>query len=355
MKAGRVLLAGTAVLLVGIGILSPAAAQTPAADNYGFIRFIHGAIDVPALDIYASTPDEILLVSNLAYGQATDFMALPTTIQGFTARAAGSGPDSEALFRLTRRVKANQSEIIAAAGLGGNRAFVLEPLVLVRSDTQGKARIRVFNLVWGGPYLTVLDDRGVTLGRDMQYLSSSGDVDVEPGAYSFEIRSGGGKPVATQKAVNLEPDKIYALMILGGMEETPPLQFVILASDEETTRVRFVNKSNAAADIYIKGTSKPFVAGLGVNASTDLMTVPSGATTFVMRAQGSPADSTEVAFVAPQLRPGRDVTITINGSGVATQMGVTEDIPARNLSIPGVLAGNPSPSASATAAATQPG
>src|SRR5512141_681915 len=118
MNGCRGLLAGAAVLLIAVGALTPAAAQT--SDSYGFIRFVHGAIDVPALDIYASNPD-VLLVSNLAFGQSTEFMALPTTIQGFTARPAGSSPDSDPLFRLTRRVKANQSEIIAAAGLGSNR------------------------------------------------------------------------------------------------------------------------------------------------------------------------------------------------------------------------------------------
>jgi hypothetical protein len=137
-------------------------------------------------------------------------------------------------------------------------------------------------------------------------------------------------------------------MILGGMDGTPPIHFVILVADQEMTRVRIVNKSSAAADIYIKGSDQPFVAGLAPDGSTDLIPVPSGATTFVLRAAGSPPNSTEVAFVAPQLRPGRDVTISINGAGVATQMGITEDRPTPGLNMP-------LSTPAATAAATQPG
>jgi hypothetical protein len=336
------------MMLFGIGLLNPAVAQTSPGDNFGFIRFIHAAIDVAPLDIYTGDTGQTLLVSNLAYGQATDFMALPSTTQGFVARAAGTGVDGDMLFKLNRRVKANQSEIIAAAGLGSQRAFVLEPLVLVRDATRGKARIRVFNLVWGGPYLTVKDSRGMTLGQDLQYLSSAGDTDVDPGTYDFEIRSGGGAIVTTETNVTLEADKIYALMILGGMDGTPPIHFVILVADQETTRVRIVNKSNATADVYIKGDDRPFVAGLAPDASTDLIPVPSGATTFILRVAGSAPNSTEIAFVAPQLRPGRDVTISINGAGVATQMGVTEDHPTPGLN-------TPLSTPVATDAATQPG
>src|SRR5206468_2206617 len=106
------LLAGAAAILLGIGAITPVTAQTGATDNFGFIRFIHTAIDVPPLDIYIGDANPTLLVSNLAYGEATDFMSLPTTVQGFTARAAGTVSEGDVLFRLNRRVKANQSEII---------------------------------------------------------------------------------------------------------------------------------------------------------------------------------------------------------------------------------------------------
>ncbi len=321
----RVLLAGAALLFTTFGAIMPAAAQNSSGDNFGFVRFIHTAIDVPPIDIYAGDNSQTPVVSNLAYGQATPFMTLPSTVQGYVVRPAGSGPDGEVLFRLNRRVKPNQSEIIAAAGLASRKAFVLEPLVLVRSGTRGNARVRVFNMVWGGPYLTVKDNTGTVYGQDLQYLSSSGDVDVAPGTYSFEVQSGAGKRVASVDNLNLEADKVYSLMIIGGMEGDPPVRFVVLDSEQETTRVRIVNNGGATADVYIKGNDQPFVRGLAAGTSTDFIPVPSGATTFVLRAAGSAPNSSELAFVAPQLRPGRDITITINGTGVATQMGITED------------------------------
>jgi hypothetical protein len=337
MHLNRALLVGAAIVFLGISAIMPATAQTSPIENFGFVRFIHTAVDVPPLDIYVG--DTSLLISSLSYGESTDFMTMPTSVQGFTARAAGSGVSGSILARLNRRVKANQSEIITAAGLNSKRAFVLEPLVLVRNATRGRARVRVFNTVWGGPYLTVKDSRGVTYGQDLQYLSTSPDSDVEPGTYQFEIQqSGSGTTVAMTEDLQLEVDKIYSLMIIGGMDGTPPVRFVVLITDQETTRVRIANNSSAPADIYIKGNTTPFARGIAPGAVSEYTTVPSGATTFILRAPGSAPNSQELAFVAPQLRPGRDVTITINGSGVATQMGVTDDHLTPSLAMPTMAA-----------------
>ena len=76
----RVLLAVTAVILLGIGSIMSVTAQSAPTDNFGFVRFIHTAIDVPPLDIYIGDANPTRLVSNLAYGEATDFMSLPTTV-----------------------------------------------------------------------------------------------------------------------------------------------------------------------------------------------------------------------------------------------------------------------------------
>lgn len=355
------MLMGAALVMSGVGAVGPTAAQTSPTENYGFVRFIHTSIDMRAVDIFAGETNT-LIVSNLDYGQATEFMALPSTTQGFVARPAGFGPDAEPLFQLNRRVKANQSEIIAAAGLTNRRAFVLEALVMVRNATRNKARVRVFNMVWGGPYLSVRDTKGIYYGQDLQYLSTSADVDTAPGVYDFELVSGTGKSVTTAKGVNLEADKVYSLMIIGGMDGDPPVQLVILVSEQETTRVRIVNKSSNNADIYIKGNTEPFARNLPPGQSTDFNPVPSGATTFVLRAANSAPTSPELSFVAPQLRPGRDVTITLDGAGIATQMGITEDrltptlatpMTSGKVITPTINVGTPAGTTEATAAATQ--
>ncbi len=321
----RVLKTGALIVLLGFGLITTATAQAPQDDNYGFIRFAHTAVDVPSLDIYVMGGSATPLVRNLQYGQSTDYFTLPSITDGFLARASGSGANGEILARLTRGVKTNQSQIIVAAGLADKRAFVLEPLTLVRDNTRGRARVRVFNTVWGGPYLGVTDNQGHAYGQDLQYLSSSGDVDVDPGTYDFEIKTGSGQTLFTESGFNLSSDKIYSLIIVGGMENTPPVHFLIVVSDQEVTRVRFVNRSHHAADIYIKGDPSPFVAGLPGGASTDFLPLPSGAITFYLRPSGTPPSGAELAFVASQLRPGRDVTITIDGEGVETQMGISDD------------------------------
>ncbi len=324
MRLRSMVYSACALLLLSV-LVAPVAAQTTPEGDVGFTRFAHTAVDVPPLDIYlGNNPQPV--VTNLKYGDVTDFIALSTKLSGYTARAAGSAANSEPLFKLDWGVKANKSEMITAAGLGSRKAFVLEPLTLVRNDTKGKARVRVFNTVWGGPALNVTTTQGTAFGQNLEYLKVSNDADVAPGTYDFEVKDGTGKTVASTPGVNLEADKVYVMLLMGGAEGNPAVKLMPVVSDEEKTRVQFVNGSGGPVDVYIKGQDKPIALGLANGASSELSALPSGAVTFVTRNGGSALTDQELAFIATQLRPGRDTVITLTKTGGAVQMVVTSDL-----------------------------
>src|SRR5204863_1009932 len=111
----RVLITEAIIAILTAGLLSGAdiraIAQDQPDDNFGFVRFAHTAIDVPALDIYVEDGSPAPLVSNLQYGQTTDYFTLPSTTRGFVAREANSSANGKILAHLTRGVKTNQSQI----------------------------------------------------------------------------------------------------------------------------------------------------------------------------------------------------------------------------------------------------
>ncbi len=323
MRSRSILLALCGLALSALLTL-PVGAQTTANDNVGFIRFAHTAVDVPPIDIYVgnnTTP----VATNLKYGDVTDFIALPTTLSGFVARAAGSAADSQPLFSLQWGVKANESEMITAAGLSSRKAFLLEPLTLVRTNTQGKARVRVFDTVWGGSFLSVGTTQGAAFSSNQKYLDASDDKDVDPGSYDFQVTDSTGKVVATASAVNLEADKVYVMLITGSADGSTPIKLTPVVSDEDKTRVQIVNQSGSPIDVYVKGQTQPFASALSNGATSDFTALPSGAATFVVRNAGSSATDREVASLAIQLRPERDTVITVSSSNGAIQMAITSD------------------------------
>ncbi|MHB8627727.1 MAG: DUF4397 domain-containing protein [Aggregatilineales bacterium] len=320
----RSILLGTCALALLALLTRPAGAQTTGNDNVGFIRFAHTAVDVPPIDVYVGNNSQPV-VTNLKYGDVTDFMALSTTLSDFVARAAGSAADSQPLFSLQWGIKANESELITAAGLNSRKAFLLEPLVLVRNDTKGKARVRILDTVWGGSFLSVGTTQGTTFSSNQKYLNASNDTDVDLGTYDFEVKDNTGKVVATASGVNLEADKVYVMLITGSMDGSTPIKLTPVVSDEDKTRVQIVNQSGNPIDVYVKGQTQPFVSGLNDGASSDFTTLPSGAVTFVVRNAGSSATDKEVASLAIQLRPERDTVITVSASGGAVQIAITSD------------------------------
>lgn len=336
-----VIVLGSIVLLGWISSPPQVDAQV-STRRVGFVRFAHTAIDVGPIDIYQGLSGQTPIVTNLAYGQFTDFQTLDATTTGFVARPAGSGPGGKLIFKLNWGVKSNESLVVIAAGLASNIEVIMEPISIVRNDMKGKARVRVVNMVWG-TRLTVKSDQGLNLGQGLGPIGYS-DHEVEPGTYTLQVTTSGGDVVATAASLALKADTAYTMVLAGGKDGKPPIQIMTLVSQQEITRVKIINKGAAAADIYIKHLGTLFAAGLASGAETDFVPMPSRDVTFVVRTAGSAPTSREMAAISTQLRPERDVTIVINPNR-------TMDIIREELTPPSAIP-TPEATAEATAAAT---
>jgi Domain of unknown function (DUF4397) len=209
------------VMVIGSFGVSQAAGRT------GFIRVIHASPDAPPVDIYldgATTP----AITNLAFGQATDFINLPTKRYSVQIRAAGAPADSDPVFSSRFNVPFGGSLNIVASGLlggKGRQAFNLALIPLNRTDTKGKARVQVIHASPDAPAVDVRAGDTV-LSANIPFRGFiPRSLNVDPGTYSFQVVPAGSRePVVINLAdVQLASDTIYTIVAIGKLAEIRPL------------------------------------------------------------------------------------------------------------------------------------
>jgi len=142
-----------AVVLVLLGINQP----TQAANaNSGFVRVIHASPDAGAVDIYV---DGKLAIPGLAFGKATDFMAMAAKIYKVEVRTAGAKATDKAV--VTSTITVTKGELLNVVALGeaagkGVAALRLATFPAYSKDLGGKAALDVIHAVPDGPAIDVL-------------------------------------------------------------------------------------------------------------------------------------------------------------------------------------------------------
>lgn len=168
---------GTSHLVTVIGTASDPqvvvlTAPTTGDEDSGFVRLVHGVADGPAVDVYAN---DTLIAPNLAFGTATEHLALPAGDYSVELRAAGT---ADALLTDDVTVEAGTAATVVAQGTAAELA-----LGVYADDTAGisadSALVSLINVVPGDSSVT-LDADGSTLVSDVASGSSSAVVSLEP-------------------------------------------------------------------------------------------------------------------------------------------------------------------------------
>lgn len=305
----------------------PPAADTTAGDfainapgvsieqSLFFVQVAHTGVDAGPLDIYTRASGSMPLVENLAFGDVTGLITLPAGDHSFVVRRAGSGASGEVLYTLHWNFVGNSTWMVTAAGIVETLAFITEPINIIRTRLDGRARVRVVNWV-SGERLSVSSDRNVSFGDGLGWVGIK-DAEVEPGDYALRVTGEDGSELANA-ALTLAPDTVYTLLLAGMAGGEPPVRVIVIEAPQDQTRVRFVNRRDDAVDIHMRPGSERLVERLEPGAETEFYVLPSGAATFVAYAPGEAPRGQEKAALAEQLRPGRDLTVTLRGNGAMT-------------------------------------
>ena len=314
----------------------PVAAQQPRSYQVSLVWFAHVGTDAPSVDIYFGDTATTPIVSDLSFGDVTPMFAVLANKRGFVMREAGSAPDSVPIFTANWALTPNQSYLILATGLVYKRSFVLQPITLVRNNMQGKSRLRIINVISDSPPLRMLDTTGASLGTNLYYLRTV-DLNHALGSSDLILQNRLGEVITTE-TVDFKADMLYVALITGDAIDTFPIDLQVLEIPQETTRVRVVNHADANLNVLLKRNAKqvPFATNLAPDAQTDFTDVPSGAASFLVKSAAEGADNRELAAALTQLRPSRDVTLTIQKSGAKLEIGVTAEELTNDLTIVGV-------------------
>lgn len=277
------------------------------------LRVVHGAPDAPAVDIYAegsTTP----LFTNLAYGEASEYLEVDAGTYNILVRAAGSGASSEPVFE-TGDLQLVDGDVITALAAGllasedpADEFRVLPLLEAFETPASGNARVRVVHASPDAPAVDIdVGDDGTSEITDLDRFEDTGasGVDLPAGtALSIGIVAGGER-VTGFTVPGLTSGSRYFLIASGLVARediTADDAFKLLAVDQSGSAafieqdagmamIRAVHASPdaPAVDVYVEGIPIAAITALEYGVATEYLEVPEGSYNIQLRAHPSTA------------------------------------------------------------------
>ncbi|NMO18408.1 DUF4397 domain-containing protein [Pyxidicoccus fallax] len=242
-----------AVLLTGLVVLAPGCDDddddTPPPEERpeegARLRVIHASPDAPAVDLYAAgstTP----LVTNVAYGTATQYLTLEPGEVAVDIRPAGAPPEFPPVFTTgTLTLSAGEQVTVIAAGLlNEDDADETFRLLALREgfgeDQAGQARVRIVHASPDAPTV------GIDVGNDgsvevdsLERFADTGETGVllpAGTALQVGITTGAGDTPVTAFTVPALPEGAEVFVVATGLLERKPREeqgFVLLPAGPE--------------------------------------------------------------------------------------------------------------------------
>jgi len=164
--------------------------------------------------------------------------------------------------------------------------------------------------------LMVKSSSGDDFGHSLGWIGIF-DTDMKPGKYSLTVTSKDGKALLTDSAVDVGGGALSTMLLVGSVDGGQPIQLVTFNSLAYVSRVQFVNKSNAAIQIFMRPGDMELVKSLAVGETSEWVTVPSGSVTFVSYAAGTGPTGQEMGSWIGVVQPLRDLKISFTAAKAA--------------------------------------
>jgi hypothetical protein len=238
------------VALMGVSAVS-------AQSDMAMVRIVHASPDAPAVDIWVNGE---VAISNLAFGEATDYVELAAGDYDVAVTPTGAGAE-DAVIEATLTLEAGAAYTVAAVGEVAN----IEPLVLaddLTAPAEGMAHVRVVHASPDAPDVDVAVADGPVLIEGLAFKADSGYLPVDAMTYDLEVRPAGTEDVAIDIAgFNAEAGTVYTVMAIG------------LAGDGSLTVLPLVDVAHSqATGGGAEGTPELPATGAGGTASDSMST-----------------------------------------------------------------------------------
>ncbi len=288
-------------------------------DAVTFVQFTNTVSDVPAVDLYVPELGDSPLVTDLAFGEVTDFYFLPAGALTVDARTAGADANSDVLASLNWGFPPDTSWMALFAGMASNLSLQVEPINLLRNDIPDDvARVRVINVLANGPVVSLASSAGDDFGTGLAW-NGVADADVAPGNYTLTLSGEDGTSLLEAMPVDLPGGALTTLVLLGVRDGAPPVQIVSTTSPAYRSRVQFVNRMDAPLQFFLRPGDVELLASLAPGETSDFIELPSGAVTYVVYAPGTGPTGQELGAWIGAAQPLRDQIVTFGADGSASE------------------------------------
>ena len=202
--------AAVAALAVTTLFASPARA---AGD--GYVRLAHLSPDTPAVDVYLRSESNAIKPQTfkaVAYGAMSAYLRLPTGNYQVAMRKAGAAASTKPV--LTTEVAVADGGAYTVAGVG---RFADLGLRVLRDDLKlpdaGKSKVRIIQASVKAPVLDVAGKNGKKIADGVEFATTTGYREVNPGKWSVQVEPTGGGRTSVLPCT-LGAGSVYSLVVL---------------------------------------------------------------------------------------------------------------------------------------------
>ncbi|MEG0775545.1 MAG: DUF4397 domain-containing protein [Clostridium sp.] len=184
-----------------------------------YVKVLHASPDAPAVDIYV---DDELVVENLAYSEATDYLPLPAG--SYNIKVYATDTIENPVIDTEVEIPESTRLTVAAVGNLSNLRLLPIPEDIATGMPQG-THIRVAHLSPDAPAIDVTTTDGDVIFEDVEFGEVTNYINVPRGVYTFQLRpTGTASVVLTISNVTFMPNFYYTIYVLGQIENEPGLQ-----------------------------------------------------------------------------------------------------------------------------------
>lgn len=176
-------------------------------DKQSQLRVMHASPDAPAVDVLV---DNQVVLANVAYPVASDYLTLDAGTYNVKVNAAGTGTT---VIDADLTLKGSMAYTAIATGFLAD----LRPLVLeddLSPPAAGQSKLRVVHASPDAPNVDVYANGNRVLA-DVPFRTASGYLDVPAGTYQVQVRVANSNVTVLDAPVVLEAGKIYTAVAIG--------------------------------------------------------------------------------------------------------------------------------------------
>jgi len=204
-----------AVLIGAFAMLSSALFIAPAMADSTVLRLAHLSPDTPEVDVYVASvadPDTSMVVlRGVGYGVLSEYQSLPGGQYTVSMRPAGAAESTTPVIATTLDAAAGSAYTVAGVG-----TFADLGLTVLTDDLSlppdGQARARVIQAAASNPTLDISVQGGATLGRDVDFASTTPYTDVGAGQWVLQVF--GDNRALAELPITVDAGSVYSILIL---------------------------------------------------------------------------------------------------------------------------------------------